>query len=262
MLAVALAVAGSPSAEAQPTGPRGGDPSRAAVSPPAGNPAGSPAFRIVPFTPAAQKQFTPAQIATLEKLNRRDREHLSRLGEVIAPEVWLDDELRYSPMPMTWAWAEPIAKVIVVHQPSQVFGAYEFGKLVKWGPVSTGREESATPSGVFNLTWRAKSRRSTDNQAWLLNWYFNFINERGISFHEFELPGRAASHACVRLLTRDAIWVYGWGQEWVLSANKRRVTTPGTPVVILGVVDFAAPPPWLSLEWWKTKIVLPDDPPL
>ena len=39
---------------------------------------------------------------------------------------------------------------------------------------------------------------------WQLNWYFNFHNFRGLAFHEFDLPGVPASHACVRLLARDA----------------------------------------------------------
>jgi len=55
--------------------------------------------------------------------------------------------------------------------------------------VSTGRRETPTPDGAFHLTWRARSRRSTDNEDWLLEWYFNFVNERGVSFHLFDLPG-------------------------------------------------------------------------
>ena len=105
------------------------------------------------------------------------------------PVTWLEDPLAYSPFPRTWPAAEPHAKAIVVHQAMQAFGAYEGGRLVRWGPVSTGRRETPTPEGAFNLTWRARSRRSTDNEDWLLEWYFNFVNERGVSFHLFDLPG-------------------------------------------------------------------------
>ena len=207
--------------------------------------------------PTLPKRYTAEQIGLLEKLNRRDREHLIRLEQVIVPDAWLD-ELAYSPMPAEWKWAESQPKALVVDQPSQLFAAYEAGRLVRWGPVSSGRKETPTPSGTFHLTWRARSRRSTDNAQWLLNWYFNFINERGVSFHEFELPGVAASHACVRLLARDAQWIYNWGQEWTLSADKRTVATEGTPVVVLGAYDFSKPAPWLSLDWWKTKVELPE----
>jgi hypothetical protein len=142
-------------------------------------------------------------------------------------------------------------------------GAYEQGRLVRWGPVSTGRRETRTPSGAFHLTWRSKGRNSTDNAAWFLPWYFNFHNERGISFHQFDLPGYPASHACVRLLERDATWLYGWGDQWTLDEAKRRVVTPGTPVLIIGEYDYGSPPPWLDLDALSRRVVLeaPGGPP-
>lgn len=206
------------------------------------------------------KRFSPQQLRLLEKINRRDLEHLARLTEIIEPDAWqpegMEDELAYSPLPVDWPWAVSMPKALIVHQPGQVFGAYEFGTLVRWGPVSTGRKETPTPAGSYNLTWKSKSRRSTDNDAWLLKWYFNFINSRGVSFHEFDLPGAAASHACVRLLTRDAMWMYEWGEQWVLSPDRKTVATPGTPVVVQGVVDFNNPTPWTSLEWWNQRLRL------
>lgn len=208
------------------------------------------------------KRFTPAQIDILEMLNRRDRQHLVRTDPpvpgLVVPDVWSEDALTYAPFPRAWAAAEPYAKALVVHQPMQAYGAYENGTLVRWGPVSTGRKDTPTPAGAFNLTWRARSRRSTDNADWLLEWYFNFVNERGVSFHLFDLPGYPASHACVRLLLRDAQWLYGWGESWSLDDSRRVVTTPGTPVLILGQYPFGAvPAPWLSLEALSTPIVLP-----
>ena len=207
------------------------------------------------------KRFTPAQIAILEMLNRRDRGHLPRVDPptpgLLVPLTWSDDPLAYSPFPAAWPAAETLPKALVVHQPMQAFAAYENGRLVRWGPVSTGRKETATPDGAFNLTWRARSRRSTDNQDWLLEWYFNFVNARGVSFHLFDLPGYPASHACVRLLLRDAQWIYGWGEQWKLDETRRHVVTPGTPVLILGPYPFGAPPAWLSLDALSTPLVLP-----
>ena len=204
----------------------------------------------VPKTPAElRKQFTAPQISLLEKLNRRDVEHLLRaepaIPGLVVPETWGDDELVFSPMPAASEWATPYAKAIVVHQPMQVFGAYENGQLIRWGPVSTGRKETPTPAGEYNLTWRSRKRRSTDNDAWVLEWYFNFVNERGVSFHQFDLPGYPASHACVRLLQRDAMWLYEWGEQWTLDPeDKRKIVTPGSPVWIADVYDYKAPAPW------------------
>jgi hypothetical protein len=224
-----------------------------------------PAFRIEPAPKTAgelAKRFTPSQLDIVEMLNRRDREHLLRpdppVPGIVVPVTWSGDPLTYSPFPAVWAGAEAHAKAIVVHQPMQAFAAYERGRLVRWGPVSTGRKETATPAGSFNLTWRARSRRSTDNEDWLLEWYFNFVNARGISFHLFDLPGYPASHACVRLLLRDAQWLYGWGQQWTLDETRRNVATPGTPVLIMGTYAFGSPPPWLVLDGHVPPIVLPD----
>jgi L,D-transpeptidase catalytic domain len=196
------------------------------------------------------RRFTPDQIAVLEMLNRRDKAHLLRADPptpgLIVPETWEGDVLVYSPFPAEWPAGERHPKAIVVSQPLQAFAAYEHGRLVRWGPVSSGRKETPTPEGEFTLTWRSRKRRSTDNRDWLLEWYFNFVNERGVSFHLFDLPGYPASHACVRLLLRDAQWLYDWGEQWTLDQN-HKVTTAGTPVVVLGTYPFDLPPQWLSL---------------
>lgn len=207
------------------------------------------------------KRFTPPQVEVIEKLNRRDREHLIRVDPpvpgIVVPTTWEEDERAYSPFPRHWPAVTSHPKFIVVHQPAQAFAAYENGELVRWGPASTGRKDTPTPDGSFNLTWRSRSRRSTDNDAWLLERYFNFINSRGVSFHQFELPGYAASHACVRLLQRDAQWLYEWGGQWVLSEDTRSVVEPGTPVFVIGQFAHGKPAPWLSLASLQTPIELP-----
>ena len=231
---------------------------------PAAAAAGQETYTIQPL-PKTDKElrdrFTAGQLDILEKLNRRDREHLLRaeppVPGLVVPGAWQEDELFYSPMPRDWAAASPHTKYVVVHQPLQVFGAYESGRLVRWGPISSGRKETPTPAGSYNLTWRSRKRTSTDNDAWVLEWYFNFINSRGISFHQFDLPGYAASHACVRLLQRDAQWLYGWGDQWTLSEDGRRVEMPGTPVLVIGAFGHGQPGPWTSLPALATPIELP-----
>jgi hypothetical protein len=220
-------------------------------------------YRVVPLPrdPAElRKTYTRDQLAVLEKLNRRDLEHLARaeprVPGLVVPEVWQTDDLAYSPMPDSYEWAVDHPKAIVVHQAWQVFAAYEHGRLVRWGPVSSGRQDTPTPSGSFNLTWRSKGRHSTDNAAWFLPWYFNFVNERGVSFHQFDLPGYPASHACVRLLERDAKWLYEWGEQWILEPDKRKIATPGTPVLIIGVYDYKSAPPWVDVKSLEAPIQL------
>jgi hypothetical protein len=194
------------------------------------------------------------KIALLEKLNRADRGHLSGLEKVLVPKRTDEDELSFSPLPPKYPWAKYKPKLIVVYQPEQVFGAYEFGHLVRWGPVSTGRPDRPTPDGLFSLTWRSQRRRSSLTGE-ELRWYFNFEQRRGLAFHEHELPGEPASDGCVRLLKRDAAWLYRWGEPGK-AARKQ-----GTPVLILGQYNFGMPPPWRSAGGKRT-IKLPSNPAL
>ncbi|HEX5759789.1 MAG TPA: L,D-transpeptidase [Thermoanaerobaculia bacterium] len=205
-----------------------------------------------------RRRFEPAQLAVLEKLNRAGVSHLPRLETLVVPGEWLEDELRYSPFPPSSAWAAGHPKALVVDQPAQAFGAYAAGRLVRWGPVSSGRRQHPTPSGLFHLNWRSRGRHSTVDPDWYMPWYFNFDNDRGLALHQFTLPGRPASHACVRLLERDAVWLYEWGEGWTLDARGWNVLDPGTPLWIAGRYDFDAPPPWRSLEWLARGVELPE----
>lgn len=192
-------------------------------------------------------RFTAAQLAVLEKLNRADVLRLPRLELLIVPVIWHDDELQYSPFPLRYPTAAGLPKLLVVDQPAQAFAAYEQGRLVRWGPVSSGRQAYRTPSGLFHLNWRSRGRHSTVNPRWYMEWYFNFESTRGLALHSHTLPGYPASHACVRLLERDAIWVYGWGEGWKLGA-RGQILEHGTPLLIAGRYAFGAAPPWRSLE--------------
>ena len=208
-----------------------------------------------------RQQLGPDRLALLEKLNRADVARLRRLPVLVMPASEDGDELRHSPLPLTYDWASSFPKAIVVHLPSQIFGAYEYGSLVRWGPTSSGSAASPTPSGLFHLNWKSRGRHSSMNPAWFLRWYFNFDRKRGIAFHQHPLPGRPVSHACVRLLERDAKWIFEWGEGQVLDKRKGNVVTPGTPVLILGQYDFDAPPPWLSLSWLTVGVELPEEAP-
>ena len=190
------------------------------------------------------RRFGGPELALLEKLNRADVSHLRRLPQLVVPTAW-GEELAHSPFPPVYDAAKAIPKLLVVDQPNQAFAAYEYGQQVKWGPTSSGRQARPTPSGTFYLNWRARTRASTLSGEWRLNWYFNFHNVRGLAFHEFDLPGLPASHACVRLLARDAEWIYHWGSGWSLD-DKRQLKSKGTPVIVLGSYAFGSPAPWIT----------------
>lgn len=205
-------------------------------------------YRLEPAHADLHSRYTKEQLALLEKLNRADARHLPRLRELVVPERWGSGDIEHSPLPLEIPELSPHPKALIVHQPIQVFGAYERNRLVRWGPVSSGRREHPTPSGAFHLNWRSRARRSTVNPSWHMEWYFNFDNRRGLALHKYALPGRPASHACIRLLERDARWIFEWGEGWELDADRQRVIRPGTPVWIVAKYDFHSPPPWLAPE--------------
>jgi hypothetical protein len=207
-----------------------------------------------------QNRFAASQLALLEKLNRADIDHLERLQDVVLPASWSDDELSYSVLPSHYASSAPWPKFVVVYLPGQLFGAYEFGGLVRWGPISSGRRNSPTPVGLFALNWRSTGHASTVDPDWFLRWYFNFGNRAGLALHAYSMPGYPASHGCIRLLERDARWLFEWGDPWLLDSTATRVLKPGTPVMIVGPYDFDRAPPWRSPTWLSQRVVLPSPP--
>ena len=201
-------------------------------------------------------RFSEGQIGILEKLNRADRRALPRLRQLVVPDQWPDDERALSPMPRRYGAIGHLSKALIVSLPDQVFGAYERGDLVRWGPISSGADGRTTPPGLYHLNWRATGHVSSVNPDWFMPWYFNFDNAHGHAFHEYDLPGTPASHGCVRLLQRDAQWLYEWGDEWQLDAGGA-VLTPGTTVVLFGSYRFGAPPPWRAPTALNPPVQLP-----
>lgn len=185
----------------------------------------------------------PAAVTTILKLNRIDRAH-ARAGDTLLLPDGVGPEMSYAPFPDAVGSLDSVPRLIAVSQRVQAFGAYEHGRLVYWGPTSTGKARTPTPSALYFTNWKRKQTISTDNDEWLLKWYFNFENTRGISFHEYELPGYPASHACVRLLAADAEWIYYWARQWRLSKDGRSVEAYGTPVAVFGKYDDKQPRPW------------------
>ncbi len=188
----------------------------------------------------------PDRLTLLLKLNRIDLRH-ARTGDTLAlPADTTLGELDLAPLPTRLPALDSVPKLIVVAQRVQAFAAYEWGHLVYWGPTSRGKRATPTPNGLFHTNWKARKTRSTENPAWILPWYFNIENERGVSLHQYDLPGIPASHACIRLLGPDAEWLYRWADQWRVEQGTI-VAGSGTPVIIFGAYRFDARPPWRGL---------------
>lgn len=185
-----------------------------------------------------------ADLLTVLKINRIDEKHAR--GRVLLVPDSIGPELGYAPLPDSLPALREIPKFVLVSRRVQAFGAYEDGRLVRWGPTSTGKESTPTDSGLFFTNWKSKRAISTDDPSWILDWYVNFIALKGVAFHEYELPGRPASHGCVRLLEVDARWVFQWADQWV-PGRGQAVKEYGTPVLVMGDYDYHAAAPWARL---------------
>lgn len=213
-------------------------------------------YRLLPFDQWGRfAGLDSAQQVTVLKLNRIDRDHAKRKNLVVPDSI--AEELTYAPLPAEVRELRDIPKFIAVSRRVQAFGAYEYGKLVRWGPTSTGKLATPTDSGLFFTNWKSRTAISTDDPKWILNWYFNIIALKGVAFHQYELPGRPASHGCVRLLEDDAQWIYGWAEQWVPGRGSK-VKEYGTPVLIFGDYAYGQPAPWLGLVNGNDDAVVSD----
>lgn len=184
--------------------------------------------------------------AIVYAINRTDKKNLAKKDSIIVPSDFSGDLVYYLPFPLHVNALSEVSKIIIFSYPTQTFAAYENGELVYTGPTNMGRKKDQTPTGLFFTNWKAEKTTSTFNDEWDLKWNFNIENKLGVGFHEYELPGYPASHSCLRLLEKDARYLYKFADEWILK-DKENVKVKGTPVVVFGSYNFDGTKPWYAL---------------
>jgi len=194
-----------------------------------------------------KSKYSEAHQKVILAINRIESRKLRVGKNLVIPDTLFSDILKYSPFPEKLAILSDIPKTVIISQRVQGFGLYENGKLLKWGPISSGKKSTPTPNGLHYGNYKAKEKISTVDDSWLLPYYFNFMNFEGVGVHQYELPGYPASHACVRLDMDDAKYIYDWATQWELTSNGRKVHKNGTPFMVFGEYDYDAPAPWLQL---------------
>lgn len=192
------------------------------------------------------KIYTPEQRYIIYALNRVDAANSKRPDTLIVPDTLMPDIMAYSPFPAEAPFLKDVKKIVFFAYPIQAFGAYENGKLVKWGPSSMGKKATPTPTGLFFANWKAKETISTVNDEWKLKWNFNISNKGGVGWHQYAMPGYPASHSCLRMLEADAQYMYTWADQWVLK-DAKTLLAHGTPAIVYGAYPFGQPRPWLAL---------------
>lgn len=180
-------------------------------------------------------------------INRIDHDNVSAHDTLMIPDTVSTDIMIYSPFPKKVKMLDSVQKILLFSYPIESFAAYQNGILVRWGPTSLGKKSTPTPEGLYFTNWKKQETISTDDSSWILPWYFNIENKRGISLHQFSLPGYPASHACARLLSEDAEWIYYWAEQWIISKDGEKIIADGTPVIIFGKFNYKVKPLWKYL---------------
>ncbi len=170
-----------------------------------------------------------------------------RLGDTLAlparPEHFELDPRAYSPFPVEYPGAADLEKLVVVDKDVQAWAAYEYGRLRRWGPASTGAEGTPTPTGRFYMNWRELERVSTESppdQEWRMRYVMNIHNTRGIHLHQYDAvpTGPPVGYGCVRLILPDARWLWEWSDPWITTAGPGaiggKIRKPGPMVIIQG----------------------------
>ena len=179
-------------------------------------------------------------------VNRTDRSNFAEMDSVIIPVDLSGDIEFYLPFPLSVPYLRGINKIIFFSYQTQTFATYENGFLIYTGPTNMGSKKNQTPTGLFYTNWKAEETISTFNDEWRLRWNFNISNLEGVGWHQYSLPGYPASHSCLRLQEKDAIYLYNWADQWILN-DKDNVLVKGTPVIVFGKYDFDTAKPWLQL---------------
>ena len=200
---------------------------------------------------------------TFVTLNRRVFGSV-RIGDtVVVPDVVADDMRAYSVFPQLWIGAEDIPKIVVISNAQQAYACYENGKMVRFAPCNTGTESKPTLPGRYAINWKERLRISSLNENWKLPFNLNFHLYAGNAFHQYYMPGRPASHSCVRQFMDDAEWLFNWVELGDIGSNGRVKALTGTPVLIIDMFDYARPKfgPWLDLASNRVeKLELPEHP--
>jgi lipoprotein-anchoring transpeptidase ErfK/SrfK len=212
----------------------------------------------------AKKPETILAYRAFTTVNRKNIQYF-RLGDTLMLPSTISSDLRvYSLFPHRYPWADSLSKIIFISNKYQCYACYEHGKLVRFAACNTGRAMKPTFPGRYTLNWRDKLRRSSLDSNWLLPHTWNFHLFAGSAFHEFDMPGRPASHSCVRQFAEDAEWLYSWGRGGKIDTARRKVIPmTGTPVIILDMFDYSRKKggPWWEIHSTKDVVIaLPKDP--
>ncbi len=193
------------------------------------------------------KKYTEKERYAIFALNRLDSKNKWNADTLVVPAKIDTTLMEYAPFPMQLDVLSPVRKFVVFSYPIQAYGVYSNGSLVKWGPTSMGKKAAQTKRGLTFANWKKKLAISTVSSEWKLPYNFNIFNTDGIGWHQYDLPGYPASHSCLRLLMKDAQWLYSYADTWVLNPGGATTKAKGTAVLVYGDYKWGGRKPWRKL---------------
>jgi lipoprotein-anchoring transpeptidase ErfK/SrfK len=135
---------------------------------------------------------------TQEATEQPDEEPATQM-EAATPIAEQDSRQQYAALS---ALPEADSRALQFYLGTQTFNYIEDGEVVVAGPIASGKASSPTPTGKYRILSKDKDKESSryDNEvgtpAWMpysMQFYGNYF------LHEGYLPGRPASHGCIRL---------------------------------------------------------------
>lgn len=152
------------------------------------------------------------------RVNRMNTQPYAGMIIAVPDNLAQADIMDYSPFPLQVT--APKEKIIVVDPQVFAWGAYDSeGTLVRWGPISAGRDfckDVGEPCQTHAGSFRIFSLGSSDcishkfplpDGGAPMPYCMYFNNGQALHGEPFGLPGHHASHGCVRLYVTDAEWL-------------------------------------------------------
>jgi lipoprotein-anchoring transpeptidase ErfK/SrfK len=112
--------------------------------------------------------------------------------------------------------------IIAVSIAQQKMKIYDASGLFAETPVSTGMPGHSTPMGVFSVIQKHKFHHSNIYSGAPMP-YMQRITWSGVAMHAGVLPGRPASHGCIRMPMAFAVKMWNWtkmGARVVITAGE------------------------------------------
>lgn len=166
-------------------------------------------------------------------------------GKVIAVPKNLAYVNQFDVAPFPIKIAGEDQKQVIVDQDKLAWGAYDTqGNLVKWGPISSGRDRCTdanrscrTLTGIFRVFSKENEKCSSNvfpiGKGGAKMPYCMYFH-KGFALHgSTDIPGVRASHGCVRMFVEDAKWL---NHEFVELSSERN-NFKGTTIVVRPIND-------------------------